>query len=195
MNNRANKEILLARLADWDSFLKKRVRLIACGGTALTLLNIKPSTKDIDFIVPDIGEYEYLVRTLNQLGYECASGSGLRRGDDFVFDLFRGSRVHTTELLESPLEPENHILIKEFSYIYLGVLNFHDLLISKLFRGTSADIEDCLALMRQKENEVDIQVFEQRFREIASYDTSEERVIKNLEYFLSLIKKRDSNGQ
>jgi hypothetical protein len=195
MNNRANKEILLARLADWDSFLKKRVRLIACGGTALTLLNIKPSTKDIDFIVPDIGEYEYLVRTLNQLGYECVSGSGLRRGDDFVFDLFRGPRVHTTELLESPLEPENHILIKEFSYIYLGVLNFHDLLISKLFRGTSADIEDCLALMRQEGNEVDIQVFEQRFRETASYDTSEERVIKNLEYFLSLIKKRDSNGQ
>jgi hypothetical protein len=195
MNNRANKEILLARLADWDSFLKKRVRLIACGGTALTLLNIKPSTKDIDFIVPDIGEYEYLVRTLNQLGYECASGSGLRRGDDFVFDLFRGSRVHTTELLESPLEPENHILIKEFSYIYLGVLNFHDLLISKLFRGTSADIEDCLALMLQKENEIDIQIFEQRFRETASYDISEKKVIKNMDYFLSLIKKRYSNGQ
>jgi len=55
MNDRANKELLLARLADWDSFLKKRVRLIACGGTALTLLNIKPSTEDIDLIVPEIG--------------------------------------------------------------------------------------------------------------------------------------------
>jgi len=28
MNYRANKEFLLARLADWDSFIKKRVRLI-----------------------------------------------------------------------------------------------------------------------------------------------------------------------
>jgi hypothetical protein len=195
MNDRANKELLLSRLADWDSFLKKRVRLIACGGTALTLLNIKPSTKDIDFIVPDIGEYEYLVRTLNQLGYKSVSGSGLRRGDDFVFDLFRGPRVHTTDLLESPLEPENHILIKEFSYIYLGVLNFYDLLITKLFRGATADMDDCLALMRQKGTEVDIQILEQRFRETASYDISEERVIKNLEYFLSLIKKRDSNGK
>lgn len=195
MNNRADKELLLSRLADWDSFLRKRVRLIACGGTALTLLNIKPSTKDIDFIVPNIKEYEYLVRTLNQLGYESVSGSGLRRGTDFVFDLFRGPRVHTTELLESPLEAENHILLKEFSYIYLGVLNFYDLLITKLFRGTSADIDDCLALIRHKENEIDSRFFETRFRKTASYDISEERIIKNLEYFLRLIRERNLNGK
>jgi hypothetical protein len=195
MNDRANKELLLSRLADWDSFLKKRVRLIACGGTALTLLGVKPSTKDIDFIVPDLEEYEYLVRILNQLGYESVTGSGLRRGNDFVFDLFRGPRVHTTDLLESPLEAENNILVKEFSYIYLGVLNFYDLLISKLFRGTSADIEDCLALMKHKENEIDIQIFEKRFRETASYDPSEERIIINLEYFLKLIRERKSNGK
>ena len=195
MNDRANKELLLARLADWDSFLRKRVRLIACGGTALTLLNIKPSTKDIDFIVPDIGEYEYLVRTLDQLGYESVSGSGLRRGDDFVFDLFRGPRVHTTELLDSPLQPDKHLLIKEFTYIYLGTLNYYDLLITKLFRGTSADIEDCLTLMKHKREEIDIRVFEQRFRTTASFDISEERVLKNLAYLLRLIEKRDSNGK
>jgi hypothetical protein len=195
MNNRADKQLLLARLADWDSFLKRRVRLIACGGTALTLLNIKPSTKDIDLIVPDIGEYDYLLRTLGQLGYESVSGSGLRRGDDFVFDLFRGPRVHTTDLLESPIEAKNHIVIKEFGYIYLGALNFYDLLISKLFRGASTDIKDCLALMQKKGNEVDLKILEQRFCETALYDISEDRVLKNLEYFLGLIKKRDSNGK
>jgi len=195
MNDRANKELLLARLADWDSFLKKRVRLIACGGTALTLLNIKPSTKDIDLIVPEIGEYEYLVRTLDQLGYKSVSGSGLRRGDDFVFDLFRGPRVHTTDLSESPLDPENHIFIKEFTYIYLGVLNFYDLLISKLFRGTTADMDDCLALMTHKRKGIDIPIFEKRFRATASYDIAEERLIKNLEYFLRLIRERDPNGK
>lgn len=195
MNNRANKQVLLARLADWDSFLRKRVRLIACGGTALTLLNIKPSTKDIDLIVPDPREYDYLFRTLNQLGYKSVTGSGLQRGDDFVFDLFRGPRVHTTDLLESPLEPYNHLLIKEFTHIYLGVLNFYDLLITKLFRGTSADIEDCLALMRHNKDDIDIQIFEQRFRATASYDISEKRVLKNLEYFLRLTKERNSNGK
>jgi hypothetical protein len=195
MNDRANKELLLSRLADWDSFLKKRVRLIACGGTALTLLNIKPSTKDIDFIVPDIGEHDYLVKTLDQLGYKSASGPGLQRGDDFVFDLFRGLRVHTTDLLESPLEAQNHILIKEFTYIYLGVLNFYDLLISKLFRGTTADMHDCLALISHKGKEIDLQIFEKRFRETASFDIAENRMIKNLEYFLRLIRERDSNGK
>jgi len=195
MNYRTNKELLLARLADWDSFLKKRVRLIACGGTALTLLNIKPSTKDIDLIVPEIGEYEYLVGILDRLGYKSVSGSGLRRGDDFVFDLFRGPRVHTTELLDSPLQPDKHLLIKEFTYIYLGTLNYYDLLITKLFRGTSADIEDCLTLMKHKREEIDIRVFEQRFRTTASFDISEERVLKNLAYLLRLIEKRDSNGK
>ncbi len=195
MEHRANKELLLARLADWDSFLRRRVRLIACGGTALTLLNMKPSTKDIDLIVPDPAEHDYLSRTLDQLGYKSVSGSGLRRGDDFVFDLFRGPRVHTTDLLESPLEPDNHLLIKEFTYIYLGALNYYDLLITKLFRGTSADMEDCLALMRHKENDIDSQVFERRFRATASYDISEERVLKNLVYFLRLTKERNSNGK
>ena len=195
MNARADKQLLLARLADWDSFLRRRVRLIACGGTALTLLNIKPSTKYIDLIVPDIGEHDYLLRTLEKLGYKSVSGSGLRRGDDFVFDLFRGSRVHTTDLIESPLEPKNHILIKEFSSIYLGALNLYDLLISKLFRGESVDFEDCLTLVGQRRNEIDLQIFEERFRETASYDISEERAIKNLEYFIDLIKKRDSNGK
>ena len=36
---------LLDTLENWDSLMNFRVRLIACGGTALTLLNIKESTK------------------------------------------------------------------------------------------------------------------------------------------------------
>ena len=43
------KQVLLERIGAWDAFLKRKVYLIACGGTALTLLGVKPSTKDIDF--------------------------------------------------------------------------------------------------------------------------------------------------
>jgi len=60
----------------WDGFLKRRVHLIACGGTALTLLGIKASTKDIDLIVPVVAEYEYLIGILKQLGYKSATGWG-----------------------------------------------------------------------------------------------------------------------
>jgi len=102
MEYRADKQGLLDRIGAWDGFLKKKVHLIACGGTALTLLGIKASTKDIDLIVPDEGEYKYLINNLKQLGYRSASGWGWERGDGFIFDLFKGKAVHTTELLESP---------------------------------------------------------------------------------------------
>jgi len=99
MNYRTTKQGLLDVLQGWDGFLKKKVRLIACGGTALTLLGIKESTKDIDLIVPDKGEHKYLIKTLQQLGYKAVTGAGWAKDDGFVFDLFCGHKVHTTELL------------------------------------------------------------------------------------------------
>jgi len=53
MKYRLNKNTLLDILGHWNRFIKRKVHLIACGGTALTLLGIKPSTKDVDFIVPE----------------------------------------------------------------------------------------------------------------------------------------------
>jgi len=184
MEYRIDKQSLLDRLSAWDGFLKKRVHLIACGGTALTLLGVKPSTNDIDLIVPGSSEYDYLISILKQLGYKTASGWGWSRGDGFIFDLFRRKTVHTTELLESPLEKRNHILIKEFNYIYLGILNYYDLIISKLFRATGIDIEDCLYLIKEKRKDIRIDKLIARFKETASFDVSEEKVNKNLEYFL-----------
>jgi len=189
MEYRIDKEGLFERLGVWNDFLRRKVRLIACGGTALTLIGIKPSTKDIDLIVPDEGEYRYLIKVLKQLGYKSASGSGWARDDGFIFDLFAGKRVHTTELLESPLDKGNNSLVKEFSRIYLGVLNYYDILISKLFRAASVDMEDCLSLIKSKGREIDVTKFIERFRETASYDVSEEKDNKNLDHFLKLLKK------
>ena len=190
MNYRIDKQGLLDKISVWDSFLKRKVHLIACGGTALTLLGVKASTKDIDLIVPDLTEYKYLINNLKQLGYKSASGWGWTRGDGFIFDLFRGKKVHTTELLDSPLDKGNHILIKEFSHIYLGVLNYYDLIIVKLFRATTVDIEDCLSLMKDKRQEIDLDLIEKRFRETASFDVSEDKVNDNWEHFLKMIKKK-----
>ena len=189
MEYRINKQGLLDRISAWDTFLKRKVHLIACGGTALTLLGVKPSTKDIDLIVPNLDEHEYLVSILKQLGYKPASGWGWERGDGFIFDLFRGKAIHTTELLESPLEKGNHILVKEFDRIYLGVLNYYDIVISKLFRATAIDIDDCLALVRDKKKDIDFKQLEKRFRETASFDVSENKVNKNFEHFLKILKK------
>jgi hypothetical protein len=186
---RINKEGLLDRLAAWDGFLKRKVRLIACGGTAMTLLGIKESTKDIDLIVPVEKEHDYLVNILPELGYRNASGCGWARDDGFIFDLFRGKRVHTTELLESPLEKGKHALIKEYGHIYLGVLNPYDIIITKLFRAAQIDIEDCLMLVKHEIHKVNWEELDVRFRETALYDVSEGNVIKNWEHFVRVAKK------
>lgn len=189
MEYRIDKEGLFTRLSAWNGFLKRKVHLIACGGTALTLLDIKESTKDIDLLVPNIDECAYLLNILQQLGYTRAAGSGWVRDDGFIFDIFPGKRVHTTELLDSPLENGNNTLIREYSRIYLGALNHYDLLTSKLFRGTSVDMGDCLMLAKGRRDEIDVERFISRFRETASYDISDDRVNKNLDHFLWLLKK------
>ncbi len=147
MKYRLNKSRLLEILGEWNHFLKRKVHLIACGGTAMTLMGVKSSTKDVDFIVPRVREHDYLTKQLKALGYKQVTGSGWKRtGEGFQFDIFRGNCIHTTELLKSPLEEGKHSLLKEFSHLFIGILNDYDLVVSKLMRGTTVDFEDCLSL-------------------------------------------------
>jgi len=196
MEYRLTQKDLLETLAGWNGFLHKKVHLIACGGTALTLLGVKTSTKDVDLLVPVKQEYDYLIKTLEQLGYRPVTGSGWQRPTEvFVFDLFRGKRVHTTELLESPMEKKNHILIKELTHIYIGVLNPYDLIVTKLFRGTAIDVDDCLMLFKTKHKDIKLNVLRERYLETAKYDTSEDRLIKDWEHYERVLKKGKSHGK
>ncbi|MBC8552022.1 MAG: hypothetical protein ISR96_05185 [Nitrospira sp.] len=192
MLDRIDKQTLLDELQQWNSFLKRKVHLIACGGTALTLLGIKPSTKDVDFMVPVEAEHKYLIKTIKKLGYEQKTASGWQRvGHVFRYDLFSGNKIHTTELLRSPLEEGQHILLKEFSHIYVGVLNEYDLITSKLFRGTNVDFDDCLMLVKAQKGTINIEHLQNHFREMAGYDISEDRIIKQLDHFLDLLRKNN----
>ncbi len=56
MEYRLDKKELIDHLRTWNRFFKRKVHLIACGGTAMTLLGVKASTKDVDFTVPEIRE-------------------------------------------------------------------------------------------------------------------------------------------
>jgi hypothetical protein len=191
MKYRLDKQDLLDRISIWDTYLKRKVHIIACGGTAITLLGLKDSTKDIDLIVPEPAEYDYLIKILKDLGYKPTTGAGWTRGDGFIFDLFRGKRVHTTELIESPLKEGNHSLLKEWSYIYLGIINYYDLITSKIFRYSAIDIEDCLNLVEARRQEIDLQRLEAHFHKTASFDIAQERVMKNFEHFLRLVREEE----
>ena len=191
MKYRLNKNSLLEILEEWNRFIKRKVHLVACGGTAITLLGIKPSTKDVDFMVPEEREHDYLTKQLKALGYKRVTGSGWKRdGEDFQFDIFRGNCIHTTELLVSPLEEGRHSIMKEFSYLYIGILNDYDLISSKLMRGTKVDFEDCLALAEARREEIDIERLIHHFHEMISYDVAEHRLLPNIDHFLELLKEK-----
>ncbi len=71
MKYRLNQNQLFEILQGWNYHLKRKVRLIACGGTAMTLLGVKASTKDVDFMIPDHTEHMYLTTLLEKnLGYK-----------------------------------------------------------------------------------------------------------------------------
>jgi len=189
MDIQVDKTTLLKNLSAWDRFMKRKVRIIACGGTAMTLINIKASTKDIDLLIPEPKEYKYLVNTIIDLGYERKTGTGWQKDRGYIFDLYVGKTIFTTELLESPLKAGNYIPFKNFSSIHLGVLNYYDLIITKLFRYSSIDIDDCLSLIKEKAGEIDIGKLKSRFYETSSYDISYEKNRKNFDYFYKKVTK------
>ena len=186
---RIDTENLLKTLSIWNSYLQKKVHLIVCGGTALTLLAIKESTKDIDLIVPEESEYEYLVKKLIDLGYIQVTPYGWKKDDGFIFDLYPDNKIYTTDLLESPLKERNNLKYKEFSSIYLGILNYYDLIISKIFRCSSVDIQDCKALFKAKHEEIDIERLKKRFFKTSSYDISDDKNKRNFKHFLRILNK------
>ena len=97
-------------------------------------------------------------------------------------------------MLTSPLQAGNHTLLKEFSHLYIGILNPYDLIASKLFRGTGVDFEDCLMLVKARQDDIDIKRAERHFKELARYDISEKRITRYIEDFLDLLKKEGLYG-
>jgi hypothetical protein len=192
MDYRVGKNELLGILEQWNAFLKRKVHIIACGGTAMTLLQVKASTKDVDFMIPKANECRYLIKVLKMLDYKQVTGSGWRKkGEVFRFDLFEGKRIHTTELLESPLEPGRHALLKEYSHLYIGILNEYDLISSKLIRGTTVDFEDCLMLVKSMRPQIDVGRLKCHYLELASYDIAEERIIDHIHRFIELLEEEN----
>ncbi len=191
---RLGKDELIDNLRAWNSVLRRKVRMVACGGTAMTLLGVKASTKDVDFMVPEIREYNYLIKQLPAMGYTQTNGPGWqRKGEVFYFDIFRGNNIHTTGLLESPLQDGRNRLLVEFSHLYIGILNDYDLISSKLTRGTRVDYEDCVMLATAHRDELDLERLVTHFRKMVSYDVAEERLRPNIDHFLTLLREGEDN--
>ncbi len=136
-----------------------------------------------------VTEHEKLMKFLKAIGYREKVG-GLEHPDDpyFLYQFWSGNRVFTTDLLDSPLETGKHIPVKEWDYIYLGALNLVDLIITKMFRGTGVDVDDCIAIFET--GRVDSDELLERYAEAAGYDLNPDKMMHNFILFVDQLALR-----
>jgi len=136
-----------------------------------------------------------LTGVLSGLDYKQVTSAGWqRKGEKFRFDLFRGKRIHTTELFESPLLEGRHTLMMEYSHLYIGILNDYDLIVSKLIRGEPVDYDDCLMLARYRGKGLDLMRLKTHWHEMIDYEIGEDRIRPHLGSFLERLKEKGNNG-
>jgi len=142
-----NKKALFDLLEVLNEDLSKKITLIAVGGTAMTLLDLKESTIDIDLTIPgcDKTEFEKVLKN-NPPGYKID-----RWYDGYVFCQFLPNNYI-----------EKSVKIKEFSKISLRAIQPVDIIATKIGRLQKSDIQD-IELIVKKAN-----ISEAEIRERAS---------------------------
>jgi ABC-type phosphate transport system auxiliary subunit len=129
-----DKSLLLEFLEVLNGDLTKKVTLVAVGGTAMTLLDLKPSTIDIDFTIPssDLPEFERALKN-NPPGFKV--------------DRWADGHVFCQSLPSDYLDKS--IKIKEYSHILLKALNPVDIVVTKIGRLNQRDIQDIEKCIRE----------------------------------------------
>ena len=112
-----------------DEEVDERYVLLAAGGTALTLQNVKASTADVDFVVQS-GD-------LAKLGKACSRLASVR------VDLFESGFVFNNRLPDSCTSRARQKL--KLNNITLLVLDRIDVVMTKIARAEDGDIEDIRA--------------------------------------------------
>lgn len=186
-NHRLELQDLFDIIENWDSIVKSELFLAACGGTAVSLYDCKESTKDVDFLIPDLSQHARLVKQLIDSGYSKTGGYGYSHPNKpLIFDLFRGQEIFSTGLLDPIQEEGNHTVIKKYKKITLACINPDDLVISKMFRGHKVDVDDCMAVLAKMP--VNITALANRYLETASYYHNPDTCRKNLSYLITDMK-------
>ena len=155
-----NAKELFELIESISKFIEKEVKMYALGGTALTILNIKKSTMDVDINIESNGEYQYICKIFDDLGFER---KGIRwiSQEGLAFDMFYGSNILGTELLPDCIAKSK--FIKSFGNIKLYTLPLEDIIISKLARGDSRDFEDIKMILQTEK--INLKQLTHRYKE------------------------------
>ncbi|MGD6934001.1 MAG: DUF6036 family nucleotidyltransferase [Candidatus Bathyarchaeia archaeon] len=169
-----DKTALFDFLSVLNEDLTKKITLVAAGGTAMTLLDLKPSTIDIDFTIPscDKLEFEQALKN-NPPGYKID-----RWTDGCVF-----CQTLPRDYLEKSIK------IKEFSHIVLRALKPVDIIVTKIGRLNERDLQDIEACIK-KANVSAAEIKERAMLVIQTYVGREEDYLYHLNLVLDRFFKK-----
>lgn len=169
-----DKSVLFDFLNVLNEDLSNKITLVAAGGTAMTLLDIKTSTIDIDFTIPscDRLEFEQALKS-NPPGYKVD-----RWTDGCIF-----CQTLPNDYLEKSIK------IKEFSHISLRALQPVDIIVTKIGRLNERDIQDIDACIR-KGNVSKAEIKERALRVVQTYVGPEEDYLYHLNLVLDKFFKK-----
>ena len=169
-----DKTALFDFLSVLNEDLSKKITLVAAGGTAMTLLDLKPSTIDIDFTIPgcDRLEFEHALRS-NPPGYKV--------------DRWTDGCIFCQTLPKDYLDKS--IKIKEFSHIVLRALQPVDIIVTKIGRLNARDLQDIDACI-QKAKVSEAEIKERAMLVMQSYVGVEEDYLDHLNLVLNKFFKK-----
>lgn len=163
---RFDKSKLMGFLEQIDKELGRRITVIAVGGTAMTLLDLKPSTIDVDFDLND-EDADELERALKTVPH------------GFRIDIFSNGLIFSQQL------PEDHfrksIPVKTFKNIVLYALHPLDIVLTKTGRLNERDLQDigaCIEKFKLTGEQIDERA------KLVEYIGREENYRANLRYVL-----------
>lgn len=167
-----NSEDLFGYLKKLDKKLKWRIRMIAVGGTAMVLENLKDSTMDIDFCVETERDYNMLMKAKSSIK------------SDFKMDLWHSGYIFSLQLPDDYITRARAIKMN-FKSIILKVLSPLDIIITKTSRLSQRDIEDIEAVIKKKK--IDKRKLIERFNIVKESWPSSDKLLKD--NFKSVLKE------
>ena len=160
-----DRNALLKWLRSIDKKLRRKITLIAVGGTAMTLLGLKSSTRDVDFCISSEEKKDF-EKALNK---------------KFKVDIFTDGYIFSEQLPGEYIDKSKEI--SSLKRIRLTSLSPEDIIITKAARFNARDEEDIQSLAKY----VNKQELMERFEEVVrSYSGKAE----DYRYHMKIILKR-----
>jgi hypothetical protein len=163
-----DKGELIRFLGEVQRELSRSVTIVAVGGTALTLLGIKPSTRDIDFTIPgeDYDKFQIALRNVPH---------------GFKVDCWRNGAVFSQMLPDDYLRKSSDI--RKLKRIRLKALSPLDIVVTKIGRlddRDKQDIEACIERFKLRKSQIEKRAWQVQYvGRQANYEINLKYVLKN----------------